>query len=575
MQVDGEELEKTVKSLNSQKLNDKELEQLNKCLKQYFDEELNKGKNLVYYQLAEKGKDIEKMDIVTSIIYDKFKPVYLIDIDISQIYMSQIDMSQSVVSQICGKFAYKEFKDKDKIDNIRNQVAKSIDTRIKERVRTGFMRRTAAVDSNSNDFYGTVLDPAAAPGSDGSFRNSPTRFCIDLTVEEKQFKTGYFDGSWLTVFSSDHAYTVRVKKSTTGKPDAKDGTADKLIIETYTSRDKYLYREGVIDTNIAYSHLPFVPKDRTGFTITRIQNDGFANSPLTMEVLKKALADLKSAGASPMSDGVNEYWFCIIDQEIELDFMLDPRWKGADTYKKLYAGEIGMLSNIRFVRADIPRENKNGDYDPEGAYRVATLLGRQSFTVTLLKQKQYEYIGVTYIPLPLGCTPALGFKYLFVSSIINAAHGCNIICGTNSVKSTAPNSKSVFMAMKFDEEQKKFMRENVGSVVEEFGLELKLLPDIYAPENIIDVKMRNEIKKSRLLICDLTHRNNGAYFEAGYAEGLGNPVIYICEQKTFGEGKLHFDVEHQEIYKWKDGNEESIKKFKEDLKAKIKAVLGN
>jgi hypothetical protein len=37
--------------------------------------------------------------------------------------------------------------------------------------------------------------------------------------------------------------------------------------------------------------------------------------------------------------------------------------------------------------------------------------------------------------------------------------------------------------------------------------------------------------------------------------------------------RLHFDVEHQEIYRWDKNNDESIKKFQNDLMEKIKTVL--
>ena len=40
------------------------------------------------------------------------------------------------------------------------------------------------------------------------------------------------------------------------------------------------------------------------------------------------------------------------------------------------------------------------------------------------------------------------------------------------------------------------------------------------------------------MVVDLTHQNNGAYFEEGYAMGLGKPVIQLCQKDT----KLHFDI---------------------------------
>jgi nucleoside 2-deoxyribosyltransferase/uncharacterized Zn finger protein (UPF0148 family) len=151
----------------------------------------------------------------------------------------------------------------------------------------------------------------------------------------------------------------------------------------------------------------------------------------------------------------------------------------------------------------------------------------------------------------------------------------------NESKRGDSDSKMAFMAMQFEGEQKKFIEDTVKPIVKELKLDLNILPDIYSKENIIDLKLRNAIKDCRLLICDLTHRNNGAYFEAGFAEGLGKPVIYICDENTYKEHeksndkskKLHFDVEHQEIYRWDKGNQDSIKKFQNDLKEKIKAVL--
>jgi nucleoside 2-deoxyribosyltransferase len=140
------------------------------------------------------------------------------------------------------------------------------------------------------------------------------------------------------------------------------------------------------------------------------------------------------------------------------------------------------------------------------------------------------------------------------------------------LKKSVVDSKIVFMAMSCGKEQRKGIEEIVKPVIEKFGFGFGTLPGLYTQKNIIDLKLRNAIRDSRLLICDLTGINDGAYFEAGFAEGLGKPVIYICELSSF-ENKseeLHFDIEHQEIYKWRQGNEDSIKKFQDDLVAKIR-----
>jgi len=148
------------------------------------------------------------------------------------------------------------------------------------------------------------------------------------------------------------------------------------------------------------------------------------------------------------------------------------------------------------------------------------------------------------------------------------------------------DSNGVFLAMQFDKEQEGFLINTLGPCVAAHGLMLKPLTEYRVAENILDLKLRNAIRDSRILICDLTHRNNGAYFEAGFAEGLRLPVIYVCEQSSFDKRsesfadniykrfwRIHFDVEHQEIYLWKNDDDASIAKFQSDMSAKIQAVL--
>ncbi len=138
------------------------------------------------------------------------------------------------------------------------------------------------------------------------------------------------------------------------------------------------------------------------------------------------------------------------------------------------------------------------------------------------------------------------------------------------LKKVNKKSSQAFMAMKFDDKQQKFIKEILAPSIKKLGFDLKLLPEIASKESLIDNKLRVAIKQSRFLICDLTHGNQGAYWEAGYAEGLGLPVIYICEQKTLDDKtNIHFDVNHQEIYTWKEDDKESIESFLDRVNDKI------
>jgi hypothetical protein len=72
------------------------------------------------------------------------------------------------------------------------------------------------------------------------------------------------------------------------------------------------------------------------------------------------------------------------------------------------------------------------------------------------------------------------------------------------------------------------------------------------------------------VLVDLTHDNSGAYWEAGYAEGLGKPVIYICEQTKFDSAKTLFDTNHSTTIMW---SASSPRVFSESLVATLRRSL--
>lgn len=117
-----------------------------------------------------------------------------------------------------------------------------------------------------------------------------------------------------------------------------------------------------------------------------------------------------------------------------------------------------------------------------------------------------------------------------------------------------------FLALKFgDETLDKFIGDVVKPAAEAVGYNLFDLRDI--PEaGLIDNLMRQKIRDSAFVVADLTHDNSGAYWEAGYAEGLGKPVLYICEKTKFSETKTHFDTNHSTTVIWDVNNPDDFKR---------------
>jgi hypothetical protein len=134
----------------------------------------------------------------------------------------------------------------------------------------------------------------------------------------------------------------------------------------------------------------------------------------------------------------------------------------------------------------------------------------------------------------------------------------------------AQDSRKAFMAMKYgDPDLDHIVNEYFRSAVAATGFQLYRLDDT-PKAGLIDDRLRIGIKTSRFLISDLTHENAGAYWEAGYAEGLGKPVIYTCEESKFESQKTHFDTNHHLTVIWNKTRPEIAA---EKLKATIRVTF--
>jgi len=129
-------------------------------------------------------------------------------------------------------------------------------------------------------------------------------------------------------------------------------------------------------------------------------------------------------------------------------------------------------------------------------------------------------------------------------------------------------SNYAFFARKFDNpELDRVFNECLLPAVAATGYELRTAPQ---RAGLIDAVIEDEIRRCRFLIADLSDDNAGAYWEAGFAEGLGKDVIYIC-RATEGslEKKTHFDTNHRQTVRW--GKPYSL----EETATKLKAVIRN
>jgi len=128
------------------------------------------------------------------------------------------------------------------------------------------------------------------------------------------------------------------------------------------------------------------------------------------------------------------------------------------------------------------------------------------------------------------------------------------------------DSKVAFMAMGYGNPTVDLAFNAFVNAVAQTGFLLCRL-DQKPKAGLIDLRMRVEIRSAKFLVADLTDENRGAYWEAGFAEGLGKNVYYTCESSKFEATKSHFDTEHLLTVKW---SPDSMSEALEELKSAIR-----
>lgn len=91
--------------------------------------------------------------------------------------------------------------------------------------------------------------------------------------------------------------------------------------------------------------------------------------------------------------------------------------------------------------------------------------------------------------------------------------------------------------------------ERINETLQEFDC-VSIRIDKQSPLGGLVDRIKNEIRRAQFVVADLTDERPSCYFEAGYAEALGRPVIYIASRESImhpgEETKIHFDI-HQNI----------------------------
>ena len=127
------------------------------------------------------------------------------------------------------------------------------------------------------------------------------------------------------------------------------------------------------------------------------------------------------------------------------------------------------------------------------------------------------------------------------------------------------DSRQAFVAMWFSEDMNAAFSEGFLPALEATGYK-PFRVDKREHNGKIDDLIVAEIRKSGLLVADFTGQRGGVYFEAGFAMGLGIPVIWTCRNDHVGS--LHFDTRQYSHIVWADAAD-SRKKLQLRIEASI------
>ena len=115
------------------------------------------------------------------------------------------------------------------------------------------------------------------------------------------------------------------------------------------------------------------------------------------------------------------------------------------------------------------------------------------------------------------------------------------------LKKHTKHSNQAFVAMWFSDGLTEAYENGIKKALEDTGFSSYRV-DHDEHNQKIDDRIIAEIRKSGLLIADFTGHRGGVYFEAGFAMGLGIPVIWTCKETDIKNA--HFDTRQYNHITW-------------------------
>ncbi|SEM40901.1 hypothetical protein SAMN05192583_0087 [Sphingomonas gellani] len=174
------------------------------------------------------------------------------------------------------------------------------------------------------------------------------------------------------------------------------------------------------------------------------------------------------------------------------------------------------------------------------------------------------------------------FSTLVSEGLMENQHGLRLtgrgLSRMDDLDATGAETDQVFVAMWFGDEMSEVYEKGIVPALAEVGYKAFRI-DQKEHANKIDDEIIAEIRRSRFVVADFTCGTvpgeggavgvprGGVYYEAGFAQGLGMPVIWTVRQDQIG--LVHFDTRQFNHIAWTDADDLRVR-----LSRRVAAVVG-
>jgi hypothetical protein len=119
----------------------------------------------------------------------------------------------------------------------------------------------------------------------------------------------------------------------------------------------------------------------------------------------------------------------------------------------------------------------------------------------------------------------------------------------DELRRSGVRSRQAFVAMAFSRDVTNAFTVGILPACSATGYDALRMDQVQHNEKIDD-RIVAEIRRSGLVIADFTYHRGGVYFEAGFALGIGLPVIWTCREDHLAGA--HFDTRQYNYIAWSD-----------------------